>query len=156
MLISVIAVGKKEPDWINQGIREYNKRLSGEVKIKLVEVTAVKRRKTDTIDTVLRKEAVNIMAAIPRGGPYIAMDEHGKQLSTMDLSRRLDVWIGEGMSPCFVIGGADGLHASIRSGAIEMWSLSRLTLPHGLARLLMMEQLYRAWTILKNHPYHRQ
>jgi len=156
VLISVIAVGKKEPDWINQGIREYNKRLSGEVKIKLIEVAAVKRRKTDNVDMVLQKEADNLMAAIPRGGPHIAMDEHGKQLSTMDLSRRLDVWINEGISPCFVIGGADGLHASIKDGAVETWSLSKLTLPHGLARLLMVEQLYRAWTILKNHPYHRK
>ena len=155
MLISVIAVGKKEPDWINQGVREYSKRLSGEVKIKLIEVAAVKRRKTDNTDMILQKEARNILAAIPRGTPYIAMDEHGKQLPTTGLSTKLDQWINEGSSPCLVIGGADGLHPAIKQDAVEVWALSKLTLPHGLSRLLLVEQIYRAWTILKNHPYHR-
>ena len=156
MHITIVAVGKKEPEWINQGVREYTKRLSGDVKVNLIEVTAAKRRKTGSIDTVLQKEARNIMDAIPRGSPYFAMDEHGTQLSTVNLAGRLEQWIREGLSPCLVIGGADGLHKSVKSGATESWSLSRLTLPHGLARMLLAEQIYRAWTILKKHPYHRK
>lgn len=156
MDVNIIAVGKKEPEWINQGVTEYTKRLSGDVKINLVEVPTVKRGKTDSIDMVLRKEARKIMAAIPRGLPYVALDEHGKLLSTVNIAEKLDRWINEGMSPCLVIGGADGLHESIKSGALELWSLSKLTLPHGMARLLLAEQIYRAWTILKNHPYHRK
>ena len=119
-------------------------------------MSAVKRRKTESIDTVLQKEARNIMDAIPRGSPYFAMDEHGTQFSTVNLAERLDQWTREGLLPCLVIGGADGLHKSIKSQARELWSLSMLTLPHGLARMLLVEQIYRAWTILKNHPYHRK
>ena len=155
MHITLVAVGKKEPEWIRRGVAEYSKRLSGEVSLRLVEVAAVKRGKTDNTESVLQKEAKKILCAIPRATPYIAMDERGKQLSTLVLSERLDNWIVEGLSPCFVIGGADGLHASIKSGAMETWSLSRLTLPHGLARVLLVEQIYRAWTVLKKHPYHR-
>ena len=155
MLISLIAVGNKEPAWINQGVREYTRRLSTDVKLNLIEVAAVKRRKTDNTETVLQKEAGNIMAVIPRGAPYIAMDEHGKQQSTAELAGKLDKWISEGLSPYLVIGGADGLHASLKAGASDLWSLSKLTLPHGLARLLLAEQIYRAWTVLKKHPYHR-
>lgn len=156
MDITIVAVGKKEPEWIKQGVREYTKRLSGDVKVNLIEVTAAKRRKTESIDTVLQKEARHIMDAIPGDLPYIAMDEHGTQLSTVNLAGKLDQWIREGLSPCLVIGGADGLHISIKSQARELWSLSMLTLPHGLARMLLVEQIYRAWTILKNHPYHRK
>lgn len=156
MHINIIAVGKKEPDWINQGVREYTKRLSGDVKINLIEVSAVKRGKTDNNELVLQKEARKITAAISRGSSYIAMDECGTQLSTVNIAERLDRWINEGASPCLVIGGADGLHRSIKSGAMEAWSLSKLTLPHGFARLLLAEQIYRAWTILNKHPYHRR
>ena len=156
MLITIVAVGKKEPDWINQGVGEYTKRLSGDVKVKLIEVSAVKRGKTDSIDVALQKEARKISSVIPRGSPYFVLDEHGKQFSTVDLAEKLDQWINEGISPCLIIGGADGLHESIKSGAMGSWSLSKLTLPHGLARVLLAEQAYRAWTILKNHPYHRK
>jgi 23S rRNA (pseudouridine1915-N3)-methyltransferase len=156
MDITIIAVGKKMPDWINEGIREYTKRLSGEVRISLIEVVAERRSKTVSVEKTLLREANKIRAALPAGSRYIALDETGKQLSTEGLSIKLNSWIAGGQSRCLVIGGADGLHASIKTGATEIWSLSKLTLPHALARVLLVEQIYRAWTILKKHPYHRK
>lgn len=155
MDITIVTVGRKMPDWINHGVEEYTKRLSGEVRIKLVEIGANKRGKSGGANQCLIREAEKIRAALPAGNAYIALDEQGKQLSTDSLSIKLKSWSNEGDSPYLVIGGADGLHDSIKTGAAEIWSLSRLTLPHALARVLLVEQIYRAWTILKGHPYHR-
>jgi len=144
------------PDWINQAFSEYTKRLSGEIRISLIEVTAERRSKTTDKETSLLREAERIKSVLPKTDRYIALDERGKQFDTEDLSEKLNTWIYEGISPGIVIGGADGLHASIKTGAAEIWSLSKLTLPHALVRILLVEQLYRAWTILKGHPYHRK
>jgi 23S rRNA (pseudouridine1915-N3)-methyltransferase len=156
MHISIIAVGKKMPDWINQAIAEYSKRLSGDVRINLTEVTAERRGKTLSIETSRLREARKIRAALPQGNPYISLDEAGKQLATGDIATKLAAWIRNGQAPSLIIGGADGLHPSLKQESSELWSLSKLTLPHALARLILVEQIYRAWTILKQHPYHRR
>lgn len=156
MHISIIAVGKKMPDWINQGIAEYSKRLSSDVRINLAEVAAERRSKTLSTETSLSREAERIRATLPQGNPYISLDESGEPLATVDIAKKLSTWFRNGQAPSLLIGGADGLHPSLKLGSSELWSLSNLTLPHAFARLILVEQIYRAWTILKNHPYHRK
>lgn len=155
MHITIIAVGKKMPDWVNCGVDEYLKRLSANLKVTIKEVSANKRNKSTTVEKSQLIEAENINAAIAKGTHIIALDEHGKQYTTMDFSSKLDRWMSEGMDLSLVIGGADGLHPSILSQANETWSLSRLTLPHAMVRIFLVEQLYRGWSILNKHPYHR-
>jgi len=102
------------------------------------------------------KEAIKILAAIPKGSQIIALDERGKDQTTQQLSKQLASWRQDGLDITFLIGGADGLDPSLKESAHAMWRLSSLTLPHAMARLILIEQLYRAWTILQGHPYHRE
>lgn len=155
MQLSVVSVGVRLPTWINQGVAEYQKRLPAELKVELKEVLPVKRSKTQSVAKVQKLEAERIESAIPAGSLMIVLDERGKSKSTQMLSEELKSWMQEGQSVCFIIGGADGINDDIKGRARQSWSLSAMTLPHGLARVLLMEQLYRAWSILNNHPYHR-
>lgn len=155
MRITIVAIGKRMPDWINAGVQEYTKRLQHEIDTRLVEISAEKRHKSSTTDNIRNREAQRIKAAIPDRSLCIALDEKGKQLNTKQLADRLGNWIDDNQDVAFIIGGADGLDPSLLNQTGEVWSLSNFTLPHALVRVFLTEQLYRAWTLLKGHPYHR-
>lgn len=144
------------PAWIEAGFNEYRKRMPREAGIELVEIKPEKRGSGKATEQILRAEAARILAAIPAHSELVVLDEHGTGYNTRQLAERLDGWRREGKDIALVIGGADGLHADVRQRAKLLWSLSGLTLPHGLVRVVVAEQLYRAATILQNHPYHRQ
>jgi 23S rRNA (pseudouridine1915-N3)-methyltransferase len=147
MRLTIISVGHKMPDWVATATQDYIKRMPADCSIDIKEIKP---------DLTPAKEAVRIMAAIPKGARVIALDERGKDQATQQLATQLANWRQEGIDIAFLIGGADGLDASLKENAQALWRLSSLTLPHAMARVLQVEQLYRAWTILQGHPYHRE
>jgi 23S rRNA (pseudouridine1915-N3)-methyltransferase len=155
MQLIVAAVGHKMPAWIEAGFQEYAKRMPPECRLVLKEIKPVERSSSRTAETVMAQERQRIEAALPKGGHVIALDEHGQDLTTLKLSQQLTLWQQLGGDVTFVIGGADGLDATFKKNADMLMRLSSLTMPHGLVRVLLAEQLYRAWTITRNHPYHR-
>jgi 23S rRNA (pseudouridine1915-N3)-methyltransferase len=155
MQLTIIAVGHKMPAWIESGFAEYCKRMPAECRIMLKEIKPIERSGSKTAQTVMALERSKIEAAIPKQTRVVALDEHGKDLTTMQLSQLLTEWQQEGGDTCFVIGGADGLDAEFKERTNLKIRLSSLTLPHGMVRVVLAEQLYRAWTITQNHPYHR-
>jgi 23S rRNA (pseudouridine1915-N3)-methyltransferase len=155
MQLLIAAVGHKMPAWIETGFGEYAKRMPPECRIQLKEIKPVERSGSKTAETVMALERTKIEAAIPKSSRVIALDERGKDLTTMQLSQHLTHWQQEGRDVTFVIGGADGLDAGFKASADMLVRISSLTLPHGMVRVLLAEQLYRAWSITQNHPYHR-
>lgn len=155
MQLIIIAVGHKMPAWIEDGFSEYAKRMPPECRIQLKEIKPVERSGSKTADTVMALERAKIEAAIPKGSRIIALDERGKDLTSTQLSQYLTQWQQNGHDVTFVIGGADGLDAGFKASADMLVRISSLTLPHGMVRVLLAEQLYRAWSITQNHPYHR-
>jgi 23S rRNA (pseudouridine1915-N3)-methyltransferase len=151
----IAAVGHKMPAWIEDGFGEYAKRMPPECRIHLKEIKPVERSGSKTAETVMALERAKIEAAIPKGARVIALDERGKDLTTVQLSQLLTQWQQDGRDVTFVIGGADGLDAGFKASADMLVRISSLTLPHGMVRVLLAEQLYRAWSITQNHPYHR-
>jgi len=156
MQITIVTVGIRLPGWINQGVSEYQKRMPPELRVNLSEIVPTKRNKSAGTEKILKQEAERISVAIAKGSHLIVLDERGKTQTTTALAKNMRSWMQDGKNICFVIGGADGIHETLKQQANESWSLSDFTLPHGLARVLLTEQLYRAWTVIKNHPYHRQ
>ena len=142
------------PAWVEQGYSDYAKRMPPESRLQLVEVRAEKRDGKSTAQ-ILAAEKTRIEAALPASALAVVLDETGKAWSTVELSRHLDQWKRDGRDAAFIIGGADSLDDAIKSRANALWSLSALTLPHALVRVILAEQLYRAASILQNHPYHR-
>jgi 23S rRNA (pseudouridine1915-N3)-methyltransferase len=155
MQLFIAAVGHKMPAWIETGFGEYAKRMPPECRIQLKEIKPVERSGSKTAETVMALERTKIEAAIPKASRIIALDERGKDLTTMQLSQHLTHWQQDGRDVTFVIGGADGLDAGFKASADMLVRISSLTLPHGMVRVLLAEQLYRAWSITQNHPYHR-
>lgn len=155
MQLIIAAVGHKMPAWIEEGFGEYAKRMPPECRIHLKEIKPVERSGSKTAETVMALERTKIEAAIPKGSRLIALDERGKDLTTVQLSQLLTQWQQDGRDVTFVIGGADGLDAGFKASADMLVRISSLTLPHGMVRVLLAEQLYRAWSITQNHPYHR-
>ena len=155
MQLVIAAVGHKMPSWIEDGFGEYTKRMPAECRIHLKEIKPVERSGSRTAETVMAQERVKIEAALPKGTRVIALDERGKDLTTVQLSQLLTQWQQDGRDVSFIIGGADGLDAEFKSKADMLIRISSLTLPHGMVRVLLAEQLYRAWSITQNHPYHR-
>ncbi len=155
MQLVIAAVGHKMPAWIESGFAEYAKRMPAECRIQLKEIKPVERSDSKTAETVMRLERTKIEAALPKGTRIVALDERGKDLTTMQLSQLLTQWQQDGRDVSFIIGGADGLDAEFKSKADMLIRISSLTLPHGMVRVLLAEQLYRAWSITQNHPYHR-
>jgi 23S rRNA (pseudouridine1915-N3)-methyltransferase len=151
----VVAVGLRVPDWAQTAWEDYAKRFPHELK---VELKAVKTepRGSKTLDTLHAAERVRIEAVIPKGSRVVALDERGTALSTLTLAQKLKVWQLESDDVALVIGGPDGLDPAFRQAAHERIRLSDLTLPHAFARVLLIEQLYRAWSINAGHPYHRE
>jgi len=156
MRISVVSVGHKMPAWIQSGWREYLKRLPPEIKVELVELKPEEKTSGKTVEKAKALEGERILAAIPGGATVYALDEKGRPVTTQGLSVMLAQWMRDATHPVFVIGGADGLSDEVRTRADKLLSLSALTLPHGLARVVLAEQIYRAWSILSSHPYHRE
>ncbi|MCB1803334.1 MAG: 23S rRNA (pseudouridine(1915)-N(3))-methyltransferase RlmH [Gammaproteobacteria bacterium] len=155
MQIHLIAVGDKMPRWVQDGYDEYAKRMPAECTLRLVEIAPGKRGKNADIARILRGETERLLAAIPKGARVIALEVGGSSWSTDQLATQLDDWMGSGRDLALLVGGPEGLGDAARAAADQQWSLSPLTLPHPLVRVLLAEQLYRAWSILRNHPYHR-
>lgn len=155
MQLIVAAVGHKMPAWIEAGFQEYAKRMPPECRLVLKEIKPIERSSGKNAETVMAQERTRIEAALPKGGRVIALDEHGAQMTTVQLSQQLSIWQQHGGDVSFVIGGADGLDAEFKKNADMQLRLSNMTLPHGMVRVILAEQLYRAWSILRNHPYHR-
>ena len=156
MRVSIVCVGHKMPSWIQSGFGEYVKRLPPEIKVELLELKPEDRTSGKTVEKAKSLEGERILAAIPGGATVYALDEKGRPVTTQGLSVMLAGWMRDGTHPAFVIGGADGLSDEVRTRADKLVSLSALTLPHGLVRVVLAEQLYRASSILANHPYHRE
>ena len=156
MRLTVLAVGHKAPGWVQEGFNEYARRMPPEARLELVELKPEERGAGRAVDRAKVLEGERILAAVPHGGTLVALDERGKSVSTQGLSVMLADWMRDGSHPVFVIGGADGLADAVKARAARMLSLSELTLPHALVRVVLAEQLYRAWTILARHPYHRE
>jgi 23S rRNA (pseudouridine1915-N3)-methyltransferase len=156
MKLLIISVGHKMPDWITASFNEYAKRMPREAKIELVEIKPEPRTTGKTTAQIMEVEAQRILAALPQGCLRIALDERGAQPTTKRLAEQMRDWMGEGRDVAFIIGGADGLHDSVKQAAQHLMALSALTLPHAMVRVLLAEQLYRAYSLLHNHPYHRE
>jgi 23S rRNA (pseudouridine1915-N3)-methyltransferase len=156
MQLLVAAVGKRMPGWVQQAWDEYARRFPRGLSLDMKEIPLAKRGKNTVVATLRSSEGEALLAAAPAGFHLVALDERGKQWSTSDLAARLENWMREVHGVCFLVGGPDGLAEACRSRADDVWSLSRLTLPHPMVRVLLAEQLYRAWTITQNHPYHRE
>jgi 23S rRNA (pseudouridine1915-N3)-methyltransferase len=155
MRLRVIAVGTKMPDWVEQGYREYAKRLPRDFTVEMVELALGPRGKNASIEKAISREGETMLAAIPEADRVIALDVLGKPWSTEQLADNLAGWRMDGRNCSLLIGGPDGLAPPCLQRADLTWSLSALTLPHPLVRIVLIEQLYRAWTILNNHPYHK-
>ncbi len=155
MRLRLIAVGTKMPQWVSQGIDEYRKRLPPELKLEIKEIALGKRGKGADIKRAIRTEGQQMMAAIGERDRVIALDVKGKAWSTEKLAVELRDWQLQGDNISLLVGGPDGLAADCLQRADQRWSLSALTLPHPIVRIVLAEQLYRAWTINNNHPYHR-
>jgi 23S rRNA (pseudouridine1915-N3)-methyltransferase len=147
MRVTILSVGHKMPAWIQDGFHEYTRRMPPEIRVELTELKPGKTRDD---------EGKRMLAALPGGATLLALDEHGKSVSTQGLSVMLSGWMGDGSHPVFAIGGADGLADAVKERADKLLSLSALTLPHQLVRVVLAEQIYRAWSILARHPYHRE
>ncbi|GKT12518.1 MAG: 23S rRNA (pseudouridine1915-N3)-methyltransferase [Thiomicrorhabdus sp.] len=156
MVIHFITVGQKMPKWVQEGYAEYAKRMPKACSIKLVELPMAQRGKTNSVDKLKAEEAKRIVDAIPKGARMIILDEHGKQVTTKGLSEKLEEWLGGGQDIALIVGGPDGLQQELIDQAQWKWGLSNLTLPHPMVRILVVEQLYRAWSVIQNHPYHRE
>lgn len=155
MRIRIIAVGTKMPGWVEQGYAEYAKRLPRDCAVELVELPLAQRGKNTDVARAMEKEGEDMLAAIGKGEQVIALDVKGKAWSTEQLAEQMADWRMSGNNYCLLIGGPDGLAPQCLAQAHMRWSLSALTLPHPLVRILVIEQLYRACSILQNHPYHK-
>jgi 23S rRNA (pseudouridine1915-N3)-methyltransferase len=153
--LHLVTVGKRMPAWITSGFNEFNMRLPAELRLNLIEITPAIRGKSGSIKKAMKEENKSISAVIPKGSLIVALDEKGKQFNSIRFSARIGAWLQHGRDVSFIVGGADGLDDDFKKTADEIWSLSSMTLPHALARVVLVEQVYRAWTIMNNHPYHR-
>lgn len=156
MRLLIVSVGHKMPDWITAGFGEYAKRMPREAKIELLEIKPEPRTTGKTTAQIMEAEGQRILAALPAGCLRIALDERGAQPTTKKLSEQMQQWMREGRDVAFIVGGADGMHESVKQAAQHLMALSALTLPHAMVRVLLAEQLYRAYSLLHNHPYHRE
>jgi 23S rRNA (pseudouridine1915-N3)-methyltransferase len=155
MKLRVISVGHKMPDWVQTACADYIKRMPGELAIEIVEIKPEKRAAGNSTENIQELEAKRILEAIGKDF-LVACDERGQELTTLQLAEKLKSWQLFGRDVSIVIGGADGLHASLKQRADWLFGLSKLTLPHAFVRVLLCEQLYRAHSVNLGHPYHRQ
>jgi 23S rRNA (pseudouridine1915-N3)-methyltransferase len=155
MHVHLIAVGTRMPAWVTSGFNEYTRRMPRECVLHLLEIPPGNRRKSRTTEQTRAEEGRQMLAAIPRDSEVIALDVTGKGWSTDEFAGQFAVWLGSGRDVALLVGGPDGLAQDCLDRADRCWSLSDLTFPHALVRVILAEQLYRAWTLYKGHPYHR-
>jgi 23S rRNA (pseudouridine1915-N3)-methyltransferase len=155
MKLRIISVGHKMPSWVEAGCTEYIKRMPREASIEIIEIKPEKRAAGNSTENIQLVEAKRILDAV--GKDYlVALDERGKQFTTLETAAQFNHWQTLGCDIALIIGGADGLHISVKEKAKTLWSLSKLTMPHGMVRVMLSEQLYRAYSVVTNHPYHRE
>ena len=155
MRLNLLAVGTKMPAWVNDGYEEYAKRLPRECQLVLQEIQPAKRGKSGHVSQWVEEEGERILAAISSNHHIVSLDVAGKTWSTEQLAGQMQNWFSDGRDVVLMVGGPDGLATKCSERANQTWSLSPLTLPHSLVRIVLAEQLYRGWTVLQNHPYHR-
>jgi 23S rRNA (pseudouridine1915-N3)-methyltransferase len=153
--LELICASNRQPAWVDEGAEDYAKRLRGRCTLKIKTVPLARRTPTGPIDRAIHDEGERMLALVPQGAHAVALLEAGKPWSTKDLAAKLETWMQRGAPVSLLVGGPDGLSPECVRRASERWSLSSLTLPHGLVRVVVAEALYRAWSVLENHPYHR-
>jgi 23S rRNA (pseudouridine1915-N3)-methyltransferase len=156
MKIQLIAVGTKMPDWVEKGFQEYARRFPNEMQLELVEIAAGKRGKNADIKRILKKEGELTLATIPKGNKIVTLEVTGKAWTTEQLAKEMTKWQLDARNISLLIGGPEGLAPECIAKSEQRWSLSALTLPHPLVRIIVAESLYRAYTLTINHPYHRE
>jgi 23S rRNA (pseudouridine1915-N3)-methyltransferase len=156
MKLTLYAVGSKMPAWVSQGFAEYSRRFPRDLSFHLVEIPAGKRGKNADINRILAKEGELLLAAIPKGSRIVTLEVEGQAWTTQKLATQLQHWQLDGRDVALLVGGPEGLAPSCIQAAEQKWSLSTLTLPHPMVRVLIAESLYRAWSVNTNHPYHRE
>lgn len=156
MKLHVLAIGEKVASWMQDGCDDYRRRFPRHLPCEVVALRAEPRSEGRPVERLIAAEAARLLDAVPKGAIRVVLDERGRALTTRELADRIDAWQGEGRDVAFLIGGPDGHDPALREGADLLLSLSAMTLPHGLARVLLVEQLYRAVSLLQGHPYHRE
>jgi len=156
MKLLILAVGTRMPAWVDEGYGEFARRMPRELPMLLTEIKAEPRTTGKPVEALMAAEAQRITAALPGRCRKVILDERGADLTTKKLAERLSAWMESGDDVAFIVGGADGLAPELKAGADETLRLSSLTLPHALVRVILAEQLYRAMSLMKNHPYHRE
>lgn len=156
MKLLLVAVGTRMPAWVDTGFEDFARRMPRELPLQLIEVKAEPRTTGKTVEAMMAAEAARIEAALPARCRRIILDERGEDISSRALARRLENWQAGGDDVAIIIGGPDGLDPALKATAHETMRLSSLTLPHALVRVMLAEAIYRAWSLLKNHPYHRE
>jgi 23S rRNA (pseudouridine1915-N3)-methyltransferase len=155
MRIHLIAVGTRMPGWVEEGYQEYARRLRGDVRLELQEVPAKARRKGADLKRIQVDEGKRQLQRIPSNCAVWALDQYGSQWDTKQLAQRMGRWMQDGRDLALLVGGPEGLSSECLQHAEGTWALSKLTLPHPLVRVVVAEQLYRAWSLMSGHPYHR-
>ena len=159
MKLRIISVGHKMPNWVETACAEYTKRMPREATVEIIDIKPGKRAAGNSTENIQLIEAKRILDTIGRDY-LVALDERGNEITTLQLAEKFSQWLAgtatSGRDIALVIGGSDGLHTSVKQKADWLWSLSKLTLPHGMVRILLAEQLYRAHSVIQNHPYHRE
>jgi 23S rRNA (pseudouridine1915-N3)-methyltransferase len=153
--LTLLMASNRQPGWVDEGAQEYAQRLRGRCTLKITTLPLARRTPTMPAERAIQDEGERMLAAVPPGAHVVALLEDGKPWSTKELAAKLDGWMQRGAPVVLLVGGPDGLSPDCIARANERWSLSNLTLPHGLVRILAAEALYRAWSLLENHPYHR-
>lgn len=156
MRFSVVAIGQRMPDWVARGWSEYARRFPRGMELELKELPLSRRNRSSNPVQLRSSESAALLAAVPASNYLVAMDGNGQQWSTQELAMQMQQWMQQGRDVSFLIGGPDGLDSSSLQRADARWSLGKLTLPHMLVRVILAEQLYRAWSVTQNHPYHRE
>lgn len=144
------------PHWVKDGFKEYSNRLKQEIQLKLIEVPALPRKKNSDLSKILKEESDKLLSAIPKNCKIVGLDVIGDAVTTLQLSKRMENWLFCGQDIALLIGGPEGFDDRIKALFTESLSLSKLTLPHPLVRVIIAEQIFRGWSILHNHPYHRE
>lgn len=154
MKLTILAIGQRQPRWADEAVAEFLSRFPADFAVTVHELKPEARR-AQPVERILAAEAQRLRAAIPTGALLVALDEKGRDCTTLDFAQQIRRWRDAAETVCFIIGGPDGLDPALKRDARWVMRLSSLTLPHALARVLLVEQLYRAWSVLANHPYHR-
>ncbi|MEC7642922.1 23S rRNA (pseudouridine(1915)-N(3))-methyltransferase RlmH [Idiomarina sp.] len=156
MQIQMLAVGNKMPAWVNSGFEEYQKRFPRDMSLDLIEITPQKRGKKAELEKIKNQEGEALLAATPKGNRIVTLEVHGRPWTTPQLAKQMAGWQMDGRNVSLLIGGPEGLSDACLAAAEQRWSLSPLTLPHPIVRVIVAESLYRAWSLNNNHPYHRE